>query len=74
MRGQVVSAKTAKTVVVAVQSQSRHPLYKKLVRRTRRFAAHNESMVLEIGDTVVIAETKPISRTKHFYVKEKVNV
>lgn len=74
MIGQVVSVKTPKTIIVAVGSQSRHPLYKKMVRRTTKFAVHNESLELTVGDRVVIAETKPMSRTKHFVVVEKVNV
>ena len=69
----VVSSKTPKTVIVAVQSSYRHPLYKKAVRRTRRFAAHNESFELVMGDKVKMRETKPVSRTKHFIVFEKVN-
>ncbi len=74
MQGKVVSAKTPKTVIVAVGSQSRHPLYKKMVRRTNKFAAHNESLELAVGDTVVIAQTRPMSRTKHFAVVKKVNI
>ncbi len=74
MQGQIVSATTPKTVIVAVQSQSRHPLYKKMVRRTNKFAAHNESMELVVGDKVVIAQTKPMSRTKHYIVIEKITV
>lgn len=70
--GVVVSAKTPKTVIVAIVSMHRHPLYKKAVRKTRRFAAHNESLALAIGDNVRIQETKPISKTKHFIVLEKV--
>jgi small subunit ribosomal protein S17 len=70
--GEVVSAKTPKTVIVAIISMHRHPLYKKAVRKTRRFAVHNESLTLAVGDTVRIQETKPISKTKHFIVLEKV--
>lgn len=70
--GVVVSAKTPKTVIVAVISSHRHPLYKKAVRTTRRFAAHNETLALIIGDKVRIKETKPISKTKHFMVLDKV--
>ena len=69
--GKVVSVKTAKTVIVAVVHQHRHPLYKKAVNRTRRFAVHNESLELKEGDKVHIVQTKPISRTKHFMVVAK---
>jgi small subunit ribosomal protein S17 len=70
--GEVVSNRTPKTVIVAVTSMHRHPIYKKAVRRTRRFPVHNESVQCAIGDTVRIQETKPISKTKHFIVLEKV--
>ena len=67
----VVSAKTPQTVIVSVESTHRHQLYKKAVRRTKRFAAHNEALTIAVGDYVRIQETKPISRTKHFVVLEK---
>ncbi len=73
LEGEVVSAKTPKTVIVAVGISFRHPLYKKAVRRTRRFAADTGSMELTVGDHVRMRETKPISRTKHFVVFEKVS-
>jgi len=69
--GKVVSAKTAKTIIVAVSSTYTHPLYKKAIRTTRRFSVHNESLAVAVGDTVRIQETKPISKTKHFIVIEK---
>lgn len=71
--GVIVSAKTAKTVIVTVQSSHRHPLYKKAVRRIRRFAAHNENLELVAGDKVTIQEVNPISRTKHFIVVKKIS-
>ncbi|MBI5619421.1 30S ribosomal protein S17 [Candidatus Gottesmanbacteria bacterium] len=70
--GTVVSTSMTKTVTVAVTHVRRHPLYKKQVRRTRRYAAHNESMALSVGDTVRIVSTRPVSKTKHFIVKEKI--
>ncbi|MEK7129631.1 MAG: 30S ribosomal protein S17 [Patescibacteria group bacterium] len=70
--GTVVSTGRTKTVTVAVVHTRRDPLYKKQVRRTRRYAAHNESMALTVGDTVRIVSTRPVSKTKHFVVKEKV--
>jgi small subunit ribosomal protein S17 len=69
--GKVVSAKTPKTIIVAVSSTYQHPLYKKAIRTTRRFSVHNESLTVAVGDTVRIQETKPISKTKHFIVIEK---
>jgi small subunit ribosomal protein S17 len=70
--GEVVSAHTPKTVIVAVSSTYRHPLYKKAVRRTKRFSVHNESLELAVGDMVRIQEVKPISRMKHSIVLEKI--
>lgn len=72
LAGVVMSVKTPKTVIVAIESFHRHPLYKKAVRRTNRMAVHNESTELNVGDFVQIRETKPISRTKHFIVVGKI--
>lgn len=71
MTGVVLSAKTPKTVIVAVESSHRHPLYKKAVRKTKHFAVHNETLTLSVGDKVSIGETRPITKTKHFKVLEK---
>lgn len=71
MIGEVVSTKGAKVVIVRMERIRRHPLYKKAIRKTKRFAAHNESLMLAVGDRVEIAETKPISKTKHFNVVKK---
>lgn len=70
--GKVVATKMAKTVIVEVVRTHAHKLYKKIIRRSRRFSAHNMLEGIVIGDTVRIAETKPISKTKHFIVVEKV--
>ena len=59
--GMVVSDKMDKTVVVAVIDNVRHPLYKKIVKRTVKFKAHDEQNACGIGDTVMIMETRPIS-------------
>ena len=72
LTGKVVSAATPKTVIVEVIHQFRHPLYKKAVNRMTRFAVHNENTELVVGDKVQIAQTKPMSRTKHFIVIAKV--
>lgn len=72
MIGEIVSTKGAKMVIVRVERIKRHRLYKKAIRKTKRFAAHNELEHLVVGDRVVIAETKPISKTKHFKVVRKV--
>lgn len=72
MQGKVVSAKNEKTVIVEVERLIVHPVYKKRVKRTSRFAAHNELTVKE-GDQVEIVETKPYSKTKRFLVKKVIN-
>lgn len=68
--GQVVSDKMEKTIVVAVQTLVEHPLYNKRVRRTKKFHAHDESNDAHIGDTVRIAETRPISKSKTWRLLE----
>ncbi len=70
MTGRVVSDKMAKTVVVVVETRHRHPLYGKVVTMRRRFKAHNEDPKAKAGDTVKIAESRPLSRTKHWRVVE----
>ena len=55
-----------KTIVVAVTSNVKHPLYKKVVKITKKFKAHDENNECKIGDTVEIMETRPISKTTHF--------
>ena len=71
--GRIVSAATPNTVIVAVGKELRHPLYRKVVRSTKRFAVHNASLTLAAGDRVTIAQTRPMSRTKHYEVVRKVS-
>ncbi len=68
--GLVVSEKMDKTVVVAVQRMVAHRRYKKRVRLTRRFLAHDEHGRCHVGDKVVIVETRPLSKNKHWRVCE----
>ena len=68
--GKVVSDKMDKTVVVAVVDNVRHPLYKKIVEHTVKFKAHDEENACGIGDTVMIMETRPISKDKRWRVVE----
>lgn len=68
--GMVVSDKMDKTVVVAVIDNVRHPLYKKIVKRTVKFKAHDEQNACGIGDIVMIMETRPISKDKRWRVVE----
>ena len=64
--GTVVSDKMDKTIVVAVKDSVRHPLYKKIIKRTVRFKAHDEKNECRTGDRVSIMETRPISKDKRW--------
>ncbi len=64
--GVVVSDKMDKTIVVAIKTKVRHPLYGKMVNRTRKFKAHDEENACGIGDTVEIMETRPLSKDKRW--------
>lgn len=68
--GRVVSDKMDKTIVVAVETKVRHPLYGKTMNRTTKFKAHDENNEARLGDTVVIMETRPLSATKRFRLVE----
>jgi small subunit ribosomal protein S17 len=64
--GRVVSDRMDKTVVVAVETLKRHPLYKKSIRRAVKYKAHDESNKCRVGDVVRIVETRPLSRQKRW--------
>jgi len=68
MVGTVVSNKMDKTVVILVERLVQHPLYRKFVRRRERFAAHDETNACNIGDKVIITESRPLSRIKRWRV------
>ena len=68
--GKVISDKMDKTVVVAVDTPRRHPLYKKNIRRAVKYKAHDEKNQCRTGDTVRIEETRPLSREKRWRVAE----
>ena len=68
--GEVVSDKMDKTIVVAIKTKGRHPLYGKMVNRTRKFKAHDENNECGIGDTVKIMETRPLSKDKRWRLVE----
>ena len=68
--GVVVSDKMDKTVVVAIQDNVRHPLYKKIIKRTVKFKAHDEQNACGVGDKVTIMETRPLSKDKRWRVIE----
>ncbi|MEI3036763.1 MAG: 30S ribosomal protein S17 [Oscillospiraceae bacterium] len=66
--GKVVSDKMDKTVVVSIQDNVKHPLYKKIIKRSVKFKAHDEKNECGIGDRVMIMETRPISKDKKWRV------
>lgn len=68
--GIVVSDKMDKTVVVAIQQRVKHPLYKKIVNKTKKFMAHDEENTCGIGDKVLIQETRPLSKNKCWRIVE----
>jgi small subunit ribosomal protein S17 len=69
-RGVVVSSAMDKTIVVRVDTLKPHPVYKKIVRRSRKFHAHDETNVAKAGDVVRIVETRPLSKTKSWRLAE----
>jgi small subunit ribosomal protein S17 len=70
--GTVVSDKTDKTVTVLVERKVKHPLYGKIIRRSKKYHAHDEGNEFKPGDTVRIEETRPISKTKTWKVLDRV--
>jgi len=72
LKGVVVSDKAAKTVIVRVERRIMHPVYKKFVRRSKKYAAHDEADTYQIGDVVEIRECRPMSRTKRWEVVSRV--
>ena len=68
--GQVVSTKMQKTIVVAVEMRKAHPKYKRIVRSTKKFYAHDEQNSARIGDMVRIRETRPLSKLKRWNLEE----
>ena len=68
--GKVVSDKMDKTIVVAVEDHVKHPLYKKIVKRTYKLKAHDENNECKIGDTVKVMEKRPLSKDKRLRLVE----
>jgi len=71
--GKVVSDKMEKTVVVLVEMTVRHPLYNRTIRQSKKYKAHDENNEARTGDTVVIMETRPLSKDKRWRVVEITN-
>lgn len=68
--GQVVSNKMQKTITIAVNRKMKHPMYGKFIRKTTKFTAHDENNECNIGDTVRIMETRPLSKNKRWRLVE----
>ena len=68
LEGVVVSDKMDKTVVVEVERRVQHPVYKKFIRKSKRYHAHDESNAIKAGETVRIIESRPLSKTKRWVV------
>ncbi|MGB9779941.1 30S ribosomal protein S17 [Caldanaerobacter sp.] len=68
--GTVVSNKMQKTIVVAVEDKFRHPLYGKIVKRTKKYKVHDENNICNVGDVVKIMETRPLSKEKRWRLVE----
>ena len=68
--GIVVSDKMDKTIVVAIEDNVRHPLYKKIIKHTVKLKAHDENNECRVGDRVMVMETRPLSKDKHWRVSQ----
>ena len=68
--GKVVSATNEKTITVLVETYRNHPLYKKRVKYSKKYAAHDEKNIAKVGDTVRIVQTRPLSKTKRYELVE----
>ncbi len=68
--GYVVSDKMDKTVVIAIKDNVKHPLYNKIVKKTVKLKAHDENNACGVGDRVLVMETRPLSKDKHWRVVE----
>jgi small subunit ribosomal protein S17 len=72
LQGRVVSDKGEKTVVVLVERQVKHPMYGKIIRRTKKYHAHDDQNAMHLGDVIRIEECAPISKLKTWRVLDKV--
>lgn len=73
LRGTIISTKMQKTVVVQVERVFPHPLYKKIIKKHKKYKAHNDTLSLKEGDMVMIREIRPLSKEKSFRVSEIVS-
>ncbi|MGL4343065.1 MAG: 30S ribosomal protein S17 [Metamycoplasmataceae bacterium] len=70
LTGKVVSTKNHKTIIVEVDTYVKHPLYSKRFKKTKRFAAHDEKEIAQVGDIVKITSSRPFSKTKSFILEK----
>ena len=68
--GKVISATNDKTITVLVETYIKHPLYNKRVKRSKKYAAHDEKNIAKVGDTVRLLSTRPLSKTKRYELVE----
>ena len=68
--GKVVSDTNDKTITVLVETYKVHPIYHKRIKSSKKYCVHDEKNIAKVGDVVRIRETRPLSRTKHFYLRE----
>ncbi len=73
VQGSVLSAKAHKSITVLIERQVKHPLYKKIIRRSTKLHAHDEQNECNEGDTVIIEECRPLSKTKSWRLVEIIN-
>ena len=68
LEGKIIAIKTPKTAIVLIERKFRHPMYKKVIKKSKKFKAHYEDIKIEIGDNAFIKETRPISKDKSFEI------
>jgi len=73
IKGKVISTSMNKTAVVVVERYTKHPKYKKYIRISKKYKAHDENNEYRVGDKVIIEETRPISKDKNFRILEKIS-
>ena len=73
LKGKVVSTKNDKTIIVEVTRRIKHSLYKKIIKRAKKYHAHDETNLCKIGDFVTIQESKPISKKKSWIIYQEKN-
>tara|TARA_B100001013_G_C24269791_1_gene308394 strand:- start:143 stop:394 length:252 start_codon:yes stop_codon:yes gene_type:complete len=74
LNGKVISCKSNKTVVVEVTRRVKHKLYKKIIKRVKKYHVHSENNSFNVGDTVIIQESRPISKLKKWVIKDRIEI